>query len=99
MAWLYLVPNPSYHPDGDFALNSFTVANEGKPRWTFSGIGVYRMSLFDSVQPGEKISLGTVLRESVSKGLVGGEIYRGEWKNVNTIEELEKLNVPPDPGR
>ena len=98
-AWLYLVPNPPYHPEGDFALNSFTVANDGQPKWTFSGIGVYRMSLFDAVRPGEKVSLGTILREAISKKLVGGEIYRGEWKNVNTIEELEKLNTPLQPER
>ena len=50
------------------------------------------MSMFDSVQPGDKVQLGTILREYIARGLVGGEIYRGEWKNVNTIEELDKLN-------
>ena len=92
VAWLYLVKNPSFHPEGDFALHSFTVRNEGEPRWTFSGIGVYRMSMFDAVKPGEKIPLGTILREYISRGQVGGEIYRGEWKNINTVAELEKLN-------
>ena len=93
VAWLYLVPNPPFHPHGDFALNSFTVKNEGEPKWTYSGIGVFRMSMFDSVQAGEKMQLGTLLREYISRGLVGGEIYRGEWKNVNTIEELDRLNA------
>lgn len=92
VAWLYLVKNPSFHPHGDFALNSFTVRNDGPVKWTFSGIGVYRMSMFDSVQPGEKVQLGAILREYIARGQVGGEIYRGEWKNVNTIEELDKLN-------
>lgn len=49
--------------------------------------------MFDSVQAGEKMQLGTLLREYISRGLVGGEIYRGEWKNVNTIEELDRLNA------
>lgn len=92
VAWLYLVQNPPFHPEGDFALDSFTVKNEGQPKWTYSGIGVFRMSMFDSVQAGEKVQLGSILREYISRGLVGGEIYRGEWKNVNTIEELDKLN-------
>ena len=92
VAWLYLVKNPPSHPQGDFALNSFTVRNDGPSKWTFSGIGVYRMSMFDFVQPGDKVQLGTILREYIARGLVGGEIYRGEWKNVNTIEELDKLN-------
>ena len=94
VAWLYLVKNPDFHPQGDFALNAFTVQNEGKPKWTFSGIGVYRMSMFDAIKPGEKASLGSILREYIARGQVGGEIYRGEWHNVNTIEELDALNAP-----
>jgi MurNAc alpha-1-phosphate uridylyltransferase len=31
MAWLYLVKNPPFHPEGDFALNNFSIANEGEP--------------------------------------------------------------------
>ncbi len=92
VAWLYLVKNPSYHPDGDFALHLFTVRNEGSPKWTFSGIGVYRMSMFDSVRAGERVQLGTILREYIARGQVGGEIYRGEWRNINTVEELNELN-------
>ena len=92
VAWLYLVKNPPFHPGGDFSLHSFTVRNEGEPKWTFSGIGVYRMSMFNSIQPGERVPLGSILREYIARGQVGGEIYRGEWKNVNTIEELEALN-------
>ena len=49
--------------------------------------------MFDSVRAGEKVQLGTLLREYISRGLVGGQIYRGEWKNVNTIEELDRLNA------
>lgn len=94
VAWLYLVKNPDFHPQGDFALNAFTVSNEGEQKWTFSGIGVYRMSMFDSVTPGEKVSLGSILREYIARGQVGGEIYRGDWNNVNTVEELEALNAP-----
>lgn len=48
--------------------------------------------MFDSIQPGERVPLGSILREYIARGQVGGEIYRGEWKNVNTIEELEALN-------
>ncbi len=94
VAWLFLVKNPDFHPEGDFALNAFTVSNEGEPKWTFSGIGVFRMSMFDSIKPGEKVSLGTILREYIARGQVGGEVYSGPWHNVNTIQELEALNAP-----
>ena len=35
MAWLYLVKNPAFHPEGDFALHSFTVKNEVNPNGPF----------------------------------------------------------------
>jgi len=93
IAWLYLVKNPSHHPEGDFALNLFTVRNEGMPRYTFSGIGVYRPEMFDSVVSGEKTQVGMLLREYASRGLVGGEIYGGDWTDVGTVERLERLNA------
>ena len=42
LGWLYLVKNPVHHPEGDFALQNFSIANTGAPRYTFCGIGVYR---------------------------------------------------------
>ncbi|RZI41796.1 nucleotidyltransferase family protein [Herbaspirillum sp. HC18] len=92
VAWLYLVKNPPHHPMGDFALHSFSVANEGEPRYTFSGIGVYRMEIFDSIQPGESAKLAPILREYAARGQVGGEIYRGDWTDVGTPERLAQLN-------
>ncbi len=94
VAWLYLVKNPAHHPDGDFALNSFAIANEGSPMYTFANIGVYRPQMFDAITPGERVKLGPLLREYVARGQVGGEIYRGEWVNVGTVEQLEQLNAP-----
>lgn len=94
VAWLYLVKNPAHHPQGDFALNLFSVSNEGEPRFTFSGIGVYRPSMFDSVAVGEKVQIGMLLREYAARGLVGGEVFPGEWTDVGTVERLEQLNKP-----
>jgi MurNAc alpha-1-phosphate uridylyltransferase len=94
LAWLYLVKNPAHHPQGDFALNSFSVANEGEPRYTFSGIGVYRPAMFDAVTPGESAKLAPILREYAARGRVGGEVYRGDWTDVGTIERLAQLNAP-----
>ena len=92
VAWLYLVKNPPHHPKGDFALHSFSIANEGDPRYTFSGIGVYRMEIFDSVKPGESAQIAPILREYASRGQVGGEVFRGDWTDVGTPERLAQLN-------
>ena len=75
-------------------MNSFSVANEGSPRHTFSSIGVYRPQMFDAITPGEHAKLGPLLREYAARGQVGGEIYRGPWVNVGTVEQLEQLNRP-----
>lgn len=94
VAWLYLVKNPAHNLQGDFALNSFSIANEGEPRYTFSGIGVYRPSMFDSIVAGESAKLAPLLREYAARGQVGGELYRGDWTDVGTAERLAELNAP-----
>ncbi len=94
MAWLYLVKKPSYYEKGDFSLDLFSISNKGDHPFTFSGIGVYRMAMFDGIQSGEKAKLGDLLRHYADKGLVGGEVYRGEWVDVGTIERFEMLNAP-----
>lgn len=99
MAWLYLVRKPAYYEEGDFSLSLFSVRNDGDRRFTFSGIGVYRMDMFNSVKDGDKVQLGTLLREYAGKGLVGGEIYRGDWTDVGTVERLEALNAPYVSGK
>lgn len=92
LAWLYLVKNPPYHPEGDFGLNLYTLQNEGQPQWTFGNIGVYRPELFDGIAPGSHAKLGPLLRQHIAAGRIGGEVYEGEWHNVGTIADLDALN-------
>ena len=94
IAWLYLIKNPPEHPQGDFAVNAFSLGNEGEPRFTFSGIGVYRPEMFDAVAPGEAVKLVTLMREYAALGRLGGEVYRGDWTDVGTPERLAQLNAP-----
>jgi MurNAc alpha-1-phosphate uridylyltransferase len=92
VAWLYLVKNPAHHAKGDFALHSYSIVNEGEPRHTFSGIGVYRPEMFDAIEPGQRAPIAPILREYASRGQVGGELYRGDWTDVGTPERLAQLN-------
>jgi MurNAc alpha-1-phosphate uridylyltransferase len=94
IAWLYLVKNPAHHPNGDFALNNFSIANDGEPRYTFSGIGVYRPEMFDQITPGQSAQIAPILRQYAEKGRVGGEVFRGDWTDVGTAERLAQLNAP-----
>jgi MurNAc alpha-1-phosphate uridylyltransferase len=92
LAWLYLVKNPSHHPDGDFALESFSIVNEGQPRHTFSGIGVYRPEMFDGITSGSSAKLAPLLRKFAEQRKIGGEFFHGDWTDVGTVERLEQLN-------
>ena len=94
IAWLYLVKNPEHHLQGDFALHNFTISADGEPRHTFGNIGVYRPEMFDAIAPGTHAKLGPMLYDYAAKGLIGGELYRGDWTNVGTIEQLQQLNAP-----
>ena len=94
LGWLYLVKNPAHNPAGDFALNSFAIASDGEPRWTFSGIGVYRTEMFAAIEPGSSAKLAPLLRTHAALGRIGGEIYPGAWTDVGTAERLAQLNAP-----
>jgi len=95
LAHLVLVANPVHHPDGDFALRGDRVRDEGEPRWTFSGIGLYRPALFDPVRRGDKAKLLPLLHSAMARGRVTGEIHRGAWHDIGTPERLANLNRAP----
>lgn len=92
IAWIWLTPNPWHNPEGDFALNLYTVASQGSPKWNFANIGVYRPEMFAGIAPGQKAGLGKLLFEFADQGRIGGEIYQDEWVNVGTVQQLEELN-------
>ena len=94
IAWLYLTPNPWHNLEGDFALDMYTLKNEGDPKWNFANIGVYRPEMFDGIAPGEVMRIGPLMRTYIAQGRIGGEIYNGPWVNVGTVEQLEELNAP-----
>jgi MurNAc alpha-1-phosphate uridylyltransferase len=94
IAWLYLTPNPWHNPQGDFALNMYTLHNEGEPKWNFANIGVYRPEMFDGIAAGQHARLGPLMRHYIDQKRIGGEVYDGQWINVGTVEQLEELNAP-----
>lgn len=95
IAWLYLVKNPPHHPTGDFAMALYTLANEGEPKFTFSGIAVLRPEMFDGLLAGQAEKLVTLLRIHAARGTLGGEVYPGQWTDVGTPERLAQLNTSP----
>ncbi len=92
LAHLVLVDNPPQHPRGDFALVDGQVLADGDPRFTFSGIGVYRPELFAACSPG-KFPLAPLLRTAMAEGQVSGEHYTGRWFDIGTPERLAQLDA------
>ena len=91
LAHLVLVENPPHHPQGDFVLDGQRIRAEGLPRYTFSGIGVYRPELFASCAPGA-FPLAPLLRRAMAEDRVSGRLHRGRWYDIGTPQRLGELD-------
>lgn len=92
LAHLWLVPNPEQHPQGDFALDGNRVQELGETKYTFSGMGIYRPSLFNNTPQGA-FALGPLLRKQMAQGRVSGALFHGLWCDVGTIARLQGLEL------
>ena len=97
-AHLWLVPNPPYHPKGDFGIDAQGMGLADGPgpdgqRWTYANIALCRASLVDGVTPGERAPLGPILFERMRKRRISAQVYDGEWENVGTPDQLAALNA------
>jgi N-acetyl-alpha-D-muramate 1-phosphate uridylyltransferase len=103
LAHLWLVENPSQHPNGDFGfvsqegvttaeLSQGPLSADLKLNFTFSGIGLYHPQLFDDIPEGP-VPLGPLLREKMALGQVQGQLHRSFWCDVGTLERLAQLET------
>ena len=103
---LVLVDNPEHNLKGDFFLRDDRVIGSApSPQHsalTFSGIGLYRPSLFTPLKRGVKAPLAPLLREQIALHKVSGEHHQGIWVDVGTpqrLDELDKQLRAPQNGR
>lgn len=90
---LVMVPNPAFHPNGDFALGGDGVLSlEGAPRYTFGNIGLYDTRMFRDLAPGTRRALTPYYREAIAQKRASGELYEGLWENVGTPAQLDALD-------
>ena len=103
-ARLWLVPNPPFHPAGDFALEGDRVrrpaAGRARPL-TYANLALVRRTLVNGIQSGQRAALGPLLFASAAAGRLGGERFDGTWYNVGTPEQLAEvqqaapIDLPP----
>ena len=98
LARLWLVPNPAFHPRGDFGLDAdgLGLAEGTGPdgqRWTYANIALARAAMFEGIAPGTHAALAPLLYAGMRERRIGAEIYRGRWENVGTPEQLAALNA------
>ena len=98
LAQLWLVPNPAFHPRGDFGLDAdgLGLAEGTGPdgqRWTYANIALARAAMFAGIAPGTHAALAPLLYAGMRERRIGAEIYRGRWENVGTPEQLAALNA------
>ena len=98
LAHLWLVPNPPYHPQGDFGIDADGLGLADGPgpdgqRWTYANIALCRAALFDGIAPGTRAALGPLLFSAMRAQRVTAEVYRGPWENVGTPAQWEALNA------
>ncbi len=93
---LLLVPNPEFHPQGDFAISpqGFLTQEPGLTCHTFAGVSLLRPRLISHYpERRAKFPLLEALKPAVAAGRLEGRLYPGQWSDVGTPERLEQLDL------
>ena len=92
-AHLVMVPNPPYHPEGDFVLRAGKLFADGGAALTFGNIAVYDTALFAGLPRGVKAKMLPLFQEWIARGIASAERYDGPWANVGTPADLTALDA------
>ena len=107
---LWMVPNPDFHPQGDFALTpdgrlkrlpapGAAATAEGAAlsarSMTYANLALLRPALLAGVHPGQRAALGPCLQRAAQAGLLAGRVWEGPWENVGTPAQWQALQLGP----
>jgi MurNAc alpha-1-phosphate uridylyltransferase len=98
---LWMVPNPAFHPRGDFLLDQvgrlhrLDAAIEDRPQaLTYANFALLRPTIVQGVAPGTRAPLGPCLHAAADAGRLAGVRWEGAWENVGTPAQLAALTKP-----
>jgi N-acetyl-alpha-D-muramate 1-phosphate uridylyltransferase len=90
VAHFVVVPNPDYHPRGDFGLSAGRMTQQAE-LLTYANIGCFSAEFFARCSPG-RFPLAPLMFEWIKAGRVSGELHAGGWCNVGTPAQLSALD-------
>lgn len=92
-AHLVMVPNPDFHPRGDFNLDGTRLNEDGiGERLTFANIGVYQPR-FIADQPDGAFKLLPMYQRAMRDGELSGERFDGRWHNIGNTAQRDALGA------
>lgn len=96
-AHLWVIPNPPYHPQGDFGISeqglglAKTPGPDGK-LWTYASIALMRPTLYAGLPKEISTSFLEPLLEQMAQKRISIEPYCGQFENIGTPEQLAQVN-------
>jgi MurNAc alpha-1-phosphate uridylyltransferase len=98
LAHLVMVPNPAFHPRGDFCLDGSRLNEEGiGERLTFANIAVYRPAFIAS-ESATYFKLLPLYQRAMRDAKLNGERFDGYWTNIGTPGQLSAVSPLPLAG-
>jgi MurNAc alpha-1-phosphate uridylyltransferase len=95
LAELWFVPNPPFHPGGDFGIDDQgRVRRDVAPRLTYANLALFRAAMFADVAPGTFLPLRPKFEEAIDRGALRGQTWTGTWANLGTPAQLAALQQP-----
>jgi MurNAc alpha-1-phosphate uridylyltransferase len=101
---LWMVPNPDFHPRGDFAMGADGRLHRLAPAdahglgpaarlesYTYANIALLRPAMVHSVVVGQRAALGPCLHRAADAGRLAGRLWNGPWENVGTPAQWQAL--------
>lgn len=100
---LVLVPNPSFHPGGDFLLNtplpadgtSVPLVPGTSASYTYGNLSIVHPRLFAGRRL-EPLRFADLFLAAFQRRRARGELWNGAWFNVGTRKDLEALRAHLD---